>query len=436
MLTYYCDLALRSFRRHKVLTALMVLAIALGIGASMTMLTVLHNLSGDPLPSRSSVLYHPQVDPRPAQLPGADSEPPDDLTWQDAVNLYALPGDDKRVLTSSNWLPTRVDAPDSPLSMITTRANTADMFSMFDMHFVHGAGWSRQDDDRRALVVVLSRSLNNELFGGGDSIGRTLVIATKVFRIVGVVDDWNPQPRFYDVNGGSGAYAKPERMYLPFFTWLELPQDYGYGPMRCWNNSDGTHDPKTPNCTWVQFWVQLDSAAQAQDYQQALQNYSAQQRQLGRFQRAPNVRLRGLVDWLDYKRVVPAMVRMQTWIAFGVLLVCLVNAVGLLVSKFMRKAGEVGVRRALGASQGAVFAQCMTESALIGLAGGLVGLPLAWLGLWLVRQQPMAYAAHVGLDANMLGIALVIAVVCALLAGIWPAWRASRIAPALQVKSL
>ena len=224
---------------------------------------------------------------------------------------------------------------------------------------------------------------------------------------------------------------------MPFFTWLELPQDYGYGPMACWGQGgNGLHDPKTPNCTWAQFWVQLDDAAQAAAYRRTLENYSAQQRQLGRFERAPNVRLRGLVDWLDYKRVVPPTVRMQTWIAFGVLLVCLVNAIGLLVSKFMRKAGEVGVRRALGASRGAVFAQCMTESALIGVIGGAVGLPLAWFGLWLVRQQPMSYAASVHLDPQMLALALLVAVIAAVLAGVWPAWRASRIAPALQVKSL
>ena len=53
MFAYYFDLALRSFRRNKVLTALMVLAIALGIGASMTTLTVFHVLSGDPMPEKS-----------------------------------------------------------------------------------------------------------------------------------------------------------------------------------------------------------------------------------------------------------------------------------------------------------------------------------------------------------------------------------------------
>ncbi|CTP84485.1 hypothetical protein [Xanthomonas graminis] len=51
MIGYYLHLALRSFGRNKILTTLMVLAVALGIGASMTMLTVLHTLYGDPCPA-------------------------------------------------------------------------------------------------------------------------------------------------------------------------------------------------------------------------------------------------------------------------------------------------------------------------------------------------------------------------------------------------
>jgi putative ABC transport system permease protein len=61
MFAYYLDLALRSFRRNKVLTALMVLAIALGIGASMTTLTVFYILSGDPLPGTSQTLFYPRL---------------------------------------------------------------------------------------------------------------------------------------------------------------------------------------------------------------------------------------------------------------------------------------------------------------------------------------------------------------------------------------
>ena len=50
MFGYYLDLALRSLKRNWIMTALMVVAIGLGIGASMTMITVLHVMDGDPLP--------------------------------------------------------------------------------------------------------------------------------------------------------------------------------------------------------------------------------------------------------------------------------------------------------------------------------------------------------------------------------------------------
>ena len=440
MFGYYLDLAWRSLKRHKVLAALMTLAIALGIGASVTMLTVLHNLSGNPLPGRSDVLFHPQVDPRPADLPGPKVEPPDNLTYLDAVNLYRMGVAPRRAVMGGNWLPVRKDVPDSPLAMTTNRATTADFFAMFGVPFVYGSAWSAQDDANHAQLVVLSQALNQKLFGGADSVGKTLVIATKTFRVAGVIGAWNPQPRFYDVDDAydGGAFAAAEQMYMPFFTWLDLPQDYGYGSMDCWGTDPnaGQHNPKAPQCTWAQFWVELDTPAQVADYRAALEQYCRQQHQLGRFQRAPNVRLRGLLDWLDYKHVIPVTVRMQTWIAFGVLLICMVNTVGLMVAKFLRKSGEIGVRRALGASRRAVFLQCLVEAGVVGAAGGLLGLPMAWLGLWMVRQQPVSFAASAHFDPSMLVAALALALLSALLAGVWPALRASRVAPALQVKSL
>lgn len=434
MLAHYVELALRSLRRTPLSSALMVLAVALGIGTAMTMLVVLRNLSGDPLPQRSGVLYHPQVDPRPAGA-GDDPEPPDDLTWHDATALFQLPAP-RRTMTSSNWLPLRADER-SPLAMETTRAATSDFFPMFDVPFLHGRGWTAQEDEARAQVVVLDRDLARRLFGDENGIGRELTIATRTFRVIGVIDRWNPQPRFYDLN--SGAFkADAAAMFMPFSTWLDLPQDYGYGPMRCWGDDPGAgqHDPKTPQCTWVQFWVELATPAQVEGYRAALAAYSRAQAESGRFERPPNVRLRGLVDWLDHKRVIPQTVRMQAWIAFGVLLVCLLNTLGLMLAKFLRKSSEIGIRRCLGASRRAIFAQCLTEAGTLGLAGGLLGLPLAWLGLWLVRQQPVQYAALAKLDPAMLAAALGLAIAATLCAGLWPAWRASRVAPALQVKSL
>jgi putative ABC transport system permease protein len=431
---YYVDLALHSFRRHKVLTALMSLAISLGIGASVTMLTVLHNLAGNPLPQRSNVLFHPQIDPRSRDLPGASKEPPDNLTYTDAVNLFQLTPDVRRVMTSSNTLPTRAETANTGLALYSTRATTSDFFSMFDVPFLYGSGWTAEDGTDRAQVVVLSRKLNNRLFNGANSVGKDLEIATKFFRVIGVVDTWNPQPHFYDL---STPYGDAEEMYMPFNTWLDLPQDYGYGPMKCWGKDPnaGTHNPKAPECTWVQYWVQLSSSKEVAHYTTVLNQYSSQQRQLGRFERAPNVRLDGMLDWLDYKHVVPVTVRMQAWIAFGVLLICIVNTISLMVVKFIRKSGEIGIRRALGASRKDIFWQCLTEAALIGVTGGLIGLPLAWIGLWMVHQQPVEFASSAHLDMSMLVTALILAVLASLCAGVWPAWRASRLAPALQVKA-
>ena len=117
------------------------------------------------------------------------------------------------------------------------------------------------------------------------------------------------------------------------------------------------------------------------------------------------------------------------------LLVCLVNTVGLLLAKFLRRSSEIGVRRALGATRSAIFAQYLVESSTIGLAGGVLGLGLALLGLWAVRQQPVDYAPLARLDAPMLLLTFALALLASLLAGLLPAWRATQIAPAIQLKS-
>src|SRR6476620_8316212 len=100
MFAYYLDLALRSFRRNKALTALMVLAIALGIGASMTTLTVFHVLSGDPIPQKSDKLFYVQLDPagKDGYTPG--EEPADQVTRFDAeALLHDKRGDRQAMMT-------------------------------------------------------------------------------------------------------------------------------------------------------------------------------------------------------------------------------------------------------------------------------------------------------------------------------------------------
>jgi len=442
MFGYYFDLAIRSLKRNKVLTALMVLAIAVGIGASMTTLTVMHLLSGDPLPGKSATLFYPQVDPSTSPDPDHDHQPFDVLDYRSAMELWGAHRADRQTLVTSSSL--RLTAPEVnlPPLMATMLSTTADFFPMFDVPFEYGGSWHAQDDEKRTRVAVISADLNRRLFGGANSVGRTLRLKNSDVRIVGVLASWRPSPLFYEVAGGRFAsgetadfYAKPEDVYMPFASSLEV-NDGGFQPFTCWHVPDAGAKLQNSPCVWVALWVQLGSAVKVSDYRRFIADYAAQQKALGRFVHADNTRLPSMMEWLDFNQVVPSDVRLQTWLAFAFLLICLFNTIGLLLAKFMRRAGEIGVRRALGATRRAVLAQCMVEAGLIGLLGGIGGWLLTMIGLWLVRRQPLVYADLVHLDAVMFLTIFVLAVLASMVAGLLPALRASRIAPGLQLKTL
>ncbi|MEO7073474.1 MAG: ABC transporter permease [Rhodanobacter sp.] len=434
MLTWYLELALRSLKRNKMLTALMVLAIALGIGASMTTLTVLHLLSGDPIPQRSGMLYHVQVDPRDKTgfTPGK-SEPEAQVSWIDGMNLLQARRAQRQALMTGGTVAVQSDESALDPFYADARYTTTDFFPMFGVPFRYGHAWNAAGDADKARVVVISALLNARLFGGADSTGKMLRLGDTAFRIIGVLGDWRPNPHFYDLN--RKAYGENEGVYVPLSSSQDVGMDHD-GSVSCWGNGGGgkrlVHDSP---CVWLQFWVQLDSPATAAAYRTFLVHYSQEQHALGRFERPANVRLRNVMQWLDFNMVVPEDVRLQTWLALGFLTVCLVNTVGLMLAKFLRRAGELGVRRALGASRRALFVQLLVESGVIGLAGGAGGLLLAFAGLWLVRQQHAGYASLAQLDPAMLATTFLLAVGASLSAGVLPAWRASRIAPALQLKS-
>ncbi len=433
MFGYYLDLALRSLRRNKILTALMVLAIALGIGASMTTLTVLHVLSGDPLPGSSATLFYPQVDPRDMDGYEEGKRPPDQVTWTDGNNLLHAKRADRQALMTGGAVPVQPAQSNIDPFFSDARYTTADFFPMFKVPFLYGRPWTEAEDNGRARVVVISRKLNEKLFGGKDSTGQTLRMKDTAFQVIGVLDEWKPTPRFYDIYMQS--YGSVEDVFVPLSSSRDAHLEHA-GSTDCWGTGggDGEHAETSP-CTWLQFWVQLDSADKVAAYHDFLVHYSQEQKALGRFQRPVNVALPGLMQWMDINKVVPGDVRLQTWLALGFLLVCLVNTVGLMLAKFLRRAGELGVRRALGASRREVFTQLLVESGVIGLAGGLFGLLLAFVGLWLVRKQPSDYASHAHMSLGMLLVTFVLAVGATLLAGLLPAWRACQITPALQLKS-
>jgi len=440
MFVHYFDLALRSLRRNKVLTALMVLAIAVGIGASMTMLTVMHVLSGDPLPGRSGQLYHPQVNP--TLPPRFQSGPISAMDYRSATDLWGAHRAERQALIANGSV--RVNLPESGQPPLARQLllTTSEFFPMFDVPFRYGGGWSASDETSHARVAVISAELNQRLFGGADSVGRSLRLNGSEVRIAGVLEHWRPAPRFYDVWSGrylkgrtSSLYQAAEDVYLPIFTGLDM-----FAPMElpvhfCWADGTKITSMQSAPCSWISLWVQLSGTEAVRDYQRFLDGYVQQQKQAGRYQ-GEQTWLPDLMQWVEWNHVVPGNVRMQAWMAVAFLLICLINTMCLLLSKFLRRSGEIGVRRAMGASRRTVFAQCLVEAGVIGLAGGIVGWLLTLLGLWLVRRQPEAYADLAHLDLPMLVGTFVLAVVASLLAGVLPALRASRVPIGLQIKTL
>jgi putative ABC transport system permease protein len=301
---------------------------------------------------------------------------------------------------------------------------------MFDVPFEYGSSWSEQEGESRAHVVVIADFLNDKLFAGRNSVGETIRINEHDYRIVGVLKKWSPQPRFYAVGLGGRSYGDGDAVYLP----LQSARADGMDPQNvsCWAAADIKHLETSP-CVFVYVWVELGSASDAAAYKTWLSNYAQQQIALGRFHR-PEVALPDVMQYMRDMQVVPDDVRLQAGLAFGFLLICVVNTVGLLLAKCLRRSREIGVRRALGATRRTVFAQFMVEAALIGLAGGLLGLLFAELGLWAIRHQPAQYAALARLDVAMFVFTFVVAVLASLLAGLLPAWRACVVAPAPQLK--
>jgi len=101
-----------------------------------------------------------------------------------------------------------------------------------------------------------------------------------------------------------------------------------------------------------------------------------------------------------------------------------------------QRSSEIGVRRALGATRKEIYLQFLIEAAAIGLAGGVIGLILTGLGVMgisLVFEPDIAKLAT--LDASLVLLTMLLAILATVLAAFYPTWRAAQVQPAWQLKS-
>ena len=439
MFSYYLKLGVLSIRRNPILSALMVAAIAVGIGASMTIVNIDYVMSGNPIPHRSDLLYHVQLDNwDPYNAAGEPDLPPRQVTYRDGTALLAAQKARRQVLSYKTWRVVQPEDPDQLSFQVESRSTTADFFPMFDTPFLYGSGWDKAADDNEEYVVVLTREINEQLFGGEDSVGRTIMMNSDPYRVSGVLDSWEPTPKFYDINNNN--FGAVEEVFFPFSVSIanELSSN---GNTNCWKpmTENGWEAFINSECVWMQFWAELHGEREKQDYHAFLDAYVESQKELGRFPRPLNNRLNNVMEWMEFEGVVDDDVQVLLGLALLFLIVCLLNTIGLLLAKIMRRAGDISLRRALGASRRAIFTQYIVEAGMIGLAGGLFGIAMTWLGLQGIR---MLYGEYdfverlIAMDWVMIFAAICLAIISALGAALYPTWRACGIHPASQLKTL
>jgi putative ABC transport system permease protein len=324
---------------------------------------------------------------------------------------------------------------------VTTRVTTKDFFAIFDVPFQYGGTWTDAADTGPEPVLVLSRKMNDKMFGGANSVGKRIRWNDNEFRVVGVRDHWMPLPTFYDVNNGS--LEEPEDVYLPF-GWNVALELQSAGNTNGWKPEDikTYQDFLNSESVWIQMWVELPDAAARDRYQAFLDNYAMRQKQGGRYQRPLNNRLTKVDQWLVDQNVVGNDDRVLVGLAFAFLAVCLLNTVGLLLAKFLNNAPLTGVRRALGASRRQIFFQHLVEVGVISSIGAALGLALGGLLLMGLKALYTFNAEDAGgtqalahVDTTSVVTALVLAFFATIAAGLYPAWRIGRIPPATYLKA-
>ena len=436
MLSYDVRLAWHSMRRNPVLTVLMIAAIGVGVGAFMTALTVYHMSSKNPMAYKNDQLYHVQLDGFSMGPNFVENrEPPDQIAYIDTMNLLRDGRGQRQAASFKTGFYVRTDTEGVAPVRAIARATSPDFFAMFDVPFLYGGVWQQSEPDAASQVVVLSRELSEQLFGEGDTVGRSVQLGDHFYDVVGVIDDWDVSPKFYDLTNGS--WQGTEELYVPFALSAEMEYNT-WGNTRCGGSGGGDtyEDFINSQCVWISYWVELADGGERASFENYLSSYVDAQRANGRFEAPNNFRFRNVEEWLIQERVASDASKVLLWLSGMFLAVCLLNSIGLVLAKFMSRAPQLALRRAVGATRAALLRQNLVEIAFIGVLGGLLGMVIALLGLEGMKAVTGTNNTTIyEMDWVMMGTSIAVAVFATIIAGLYPALRIGGLAPARYLKT-
>lgn len=381
----------RMLKKSPSFTALIVLTLALGIGANSTIFSVIQAVLLRPLPYPEPDRLVSVVDSNPSNgWPRFSSSPANFLDWrrqaQSFESLVATAGDEENVMvgdTPEHW--TGVAGTQGFFETLRVRPEIGRLFT--DDDFVPG----------KSGVLVISDALWRGEFGGDAGvIGRAVPLDGKPGTIIGVM------PANFHFGGNDKLF------------WIPFPFDASLSGAR------GAH--------FLRVIGRLKNGATMQSAHAEMAAIAAQ---LEKQYPVSNAGWTALVEQMQTPGV--NSVRTALWVllaaAGGVLLIACANAANMLLARASVRRREIAVRMAMGASRTRIVRQLLTESVALAVAGGALGLMVAFWsarGLATLPASLLPRAESIHVDAGVLGFTLTLAAATAILFGIAPALSASR----------
>jgi putative ABC transport system permease protein len=381
--------AVRLLAKSPTFSLIAILTLALGIGANTAIFSVVNAVLLRPLAFRdpSRLVLVAEKSPFPTISTSYENY----LDWRDQSHSFES-------LEATRGTTITLSGAGQP-ERLTARMATAKLFPLLGVDAILGRTF-REDEDRPggAPVVVLSYGLWQRHFGGSrDVLGKSVNLDSNPYIIVGVM------PSGFEV-------LQPADVFFPFHPWAHtLPDD------RNWHPGILAIGRLTPGVTREQARTEMVGITKRLEEQYPIYNTGT---------RADVVFLQEQM----VQNVRPALVLLLGAVSFVLLIAC-ANVANLLLARAAAREREVAIRTSMGATRGRVIRQLLTESVLLSLAGGILGLLIAWASLGPLLKLsadtvPQAFA--VGLDPYVLLFTLGVSILTGLLFGLAPALRTSK----------
>jgi putative ABC transport system permease protein len=427
MFSYYLKLAMRNFKRAPSLYALVLVTLAIGVGLVSANYALISVMSSDPIPEKSDRLIHISMNTWATET--SYGEPLHILRYRDGEAIEKADMIKHSTVFYASGAYAR-DPESESLARINTsvRATTHGFFPLTNAPFAYGSGFT----ENSGMNVVIGDELNQQIFGGGNNVGKTIELGGKLFTVAGILKPWNLRPLFYHVTENR-AFNKTDDVYVPLETALDLNW-----PIHARSSaSDGYRllgEARNKNVFFLQAWVELNNVNDRSNLQQYLDNYSQALKDAGEHPLEVDNPLHNVEEWMEKQSVVDLRVVAFSFATILFLIVCVFNASSLLLSRFHAGKFEVGLRRAIGASKKQILYQGLIESTILGLISSLAAIALSYGFLIFSTTLLPTFANLAVLNIDTLIAGILLSIISANLSSLYSIYRANRYSISAELK--